>query len=151
MNRSDAIATFIRDVQQMLATDSTQDAPLERIAARMRELVADPVIRSWQEEPIGNVHAGEPSPSIYQDESGLTLMHARFGPEAMVDVHSRGPAAGGAGQDEKGERVGAARDGARDFSARRRECAPRQEKIGRAHPSAQSPGARAPSARRACG
>jgi len=88
MNRSDTIATFIRYVQQILATDSMQEAPLERIAARMRELVADPVIRAWQEEPIGNVHAGEPSPPIYQDASGLTLMHARFGPEAMTPVHN---------------------------------------------------------------
>jgi hypothetical protein len=66
MTPNDAIATFIHDVKQLLATDSTQQASLERIAARMRELVADPVIRSWQEEPIGNVHAGEPSPPIYQ-------------------------------------------------------------------------------------
>ena len=85
---NDAIATFIHDVKQLLATDTTQEASLERIAARMRELVTDPLIRSWQEEPTGNVHAGEPSPPIYQDESGLTLMHARFGPEAMTPVHN---------------------------------------------------------------
>jgi predicted metal-dependent enzyme (double-stranded beta helix superfamily) len=88
MNRNDSIANFIHDVKQLLAANSTQEAPLERIAARMRELVTDASIRSWQEEPIGNVHAGEPSPSIYQDESGLTLMHARFGPEAMTPVHN---------------------------------------------------------------
>jgi predicted metal-dependent enzyme (double-stranded beta helix superfamily) len=88
MNRNDAIATFIYDVKQILGENSTQEAPLERIAARMKELVADPLIRSWQEEPIGNVHAGEPSPPIYQDNSGLTLMHARFGPEAMTPVHN---------------------------------------------------------------
>jgi hypothetical protein len=46
MNRSDALASFIHDVKQLLATDSTQEASLERIAARMRELVTDPVIRS---------------------------------------------------------------------------------------------------------
>src|SRR5437899_2574716 len=85
---NDAIAAFIHDVQQILATDSTQEASLERIAARMRELVADPLIRSWQEEPTGNVHAGEPSPPLYQDDNGLTLMHARFGPEAMTPVHN---------------------------------------------------------------
>ncbi len=88
MNQYDSIAVFIRDVKQMLATDPEQGDDLERIAERMRELVAEPSIRNWQEDAVGNVHSGQQSRPLYQDESGLTLMHARFGPEAMTPIHN---------------------------------------------------------------
>src|ERR671938_413558 len=80
MNQNEAITAFIRDVKEILATGPDQGVDLERVAERMRKLVADPVIRNWQEEPTGNVHSGQQSRPLYQDESGLTLMHARFGP-----------------------------------------------------------------------
>ena len=88
MNQNDTIAVFIRDVKQILAADSNQGTDLEQVAERMRKLVADPIIRNWQEEPTGNVHEGQQSEPLYQDESGLTLMHARFGPEAMTPIHN---------------------------------------------------------------
>ena len=88
LNLTDTIAVFIHDVKQILAADPNQEADLERIAERMRKLVADPVIRNLQEEPIGNVHSGQQSEPLYHDESGLTLMNARFGPESMTPIHN---------------------------------------------------------------
>ena len=88
MNQNDTIAAFIHDVKQILAADPNQGTDLERVAERMRKLVADPIIRNWQEEPTGNVHLGQQSEPLYQDESGLTLMNARFGPEAMTPIHN---------------------------------------------------------------
>src|SRR5437868_15303508 len=87
MNQNDTIAVFIRDVKQILAADSNQGTDLERIAERMRKLVADPIIRNWQEEPTGNVHLGQQSEPLYQDECGLTLMNARLGLDAMTSHH----------------------------------------------------------------
>jgi len=88
LNLTDTIAVFIHDVKQILAADPNQEADLERLAERMRKLVADPVIRNLQEEPIGNVHNGQQSEPLYHDESGLTLMNARFGPESMTPIHN---------------------------------------------------------------
>jgi predicted metal-dependent enzyme (double-stranded beta helix superfamily) len=88
MNQQDAIAVFIHDVQQILEASPNQEPDLERLAERMRKLVTDPLIRNWQEEPTGNVHLGQPSEPLYQDESGLALMHGRFGPEAMTPIHN---------------------------------------------------------------
>jgi len=54
----------------------------------MRTLVSNSTVRQWQEEPGGNVHTGQQSAPLYQEENGLTLMHARFGPEAMTPIHN---------------------------------------------------------------
>jgi predicted metal-dependent enzyme (double-stranded beta helix superfamily) len=89
LNQNDTITAFIRDIKQILAADPKQGNDLKPIAERMRKLVTDPSIRNWQEEPpTGNVHSGQQSRPLYQDESGLTLMHARFGPEAMTPIHN---------------------------------------------------------------
>jgi predicted metal-dependent enzyme (double-stranded beta helix superfamily) len=88
LNQNDTIAAFISDIKQILAADPNQGDDLGRIAERMRKLVAEPIIRNWQEETVGNVHSGQQSRPLYQDESGLTLMHARFGPEAMTPIHN---------------------------------------------------------------
>ena len=88
MNQKDSIAVFIHDVKQILATDPSRGPDLERVAERMRKLVTEPLIRNWQDEPTGNVHIGQQSAPLYQDESGLTLMHARFGPETMTPIHN---------------------------------------------------------------
>jgi len=89
LNQNNIIAEFIRDIKQILAADPNQGNDLTPIAERMRKLVTDPSIRNWQEEPpTGNVHSGQQSRPLYQDESGLTLMHARFGPEAMTPIHN---------------------------------------------------------------
>lgn len=88
MIQTDVIVTFIQDVKQIIAERSHDGADLERIAERMRTLVSNPVIRQWQEEPGGNVHIGQQSAPLYQEENGLTLMYARFGPEAMTPIHN---------------------------------------------------------------
>lgn len=88
MSQNDTIALFIHDVKQILVASPKQDDVLERIAERMRKLVADPSIRNWQEEPVGNIHSGQQPGPLYQDESGLTLMHARFGSESMTPIHN---------------------------------------------------------------
>jgi predicted metal-dependent enzyme (double-stranded beta helix superfamily) len=88
LNQNDTIAIFIRDVKQILVADPNEGDVLERIAERMQKLVADPSIRNWQEEPVGNIHIGQQPGPLYQDESGLTLMHARFGSETMTPIHN---------------------------------------------------------------
>ncbi len=88
MKQNDLIASFIHDVKAILASDPNQEPDLERVAERMRQLLTDPLIRYWQGEPTGNVHSGQQSAPVYQDESGLTLMHAYFGPEAMTPIHN---------------------------------------------------------------
>jgi predicted metal-dependent enzyme (double-stranded beta helix superfamily) len=88
MNLKDVIAVFIDDIKQILAAAPNEEPDLELVAERMRQMVTEPLIRNWQEEPTGNVHRGQPSEPLYQDESGLTLMHARFGPEAITPIHN---------------------------------------------------------------
>jgi predicted metal-dependent enzyme (double-stranded beta helix superfamily) len=87
MNRNETIAAFIQDVKQILAEDTERSVDLERIAERMRQLIAEPVIREWQ-EPGGNVHKGQQSVPLYQEENGLTLMNASFTPDAMTPIHN---------------------------------------------------------------
>ena len=88
MNQNDTITDFIHDVKQILAVNADQETNLELVAERMRKLVTDPIIQKWQEEPLGNVHTGQQSGIVYQDESGLALMRASFGPEAMTPIHN---------------------------------------------------------------
>lgn len=88
MTYNETIAIFLEDVKRILAEDGDRGPTLERIAARMRQLLADPVIRQWQGEPGGNVHLGQSSAPLYQEENGLTLMDASFGPEALTPIHN---------------------------------------------------------------
>src|SRR2546427_651325 len=76
MNQNDTIAVFIRDVKQILAADSNQGTDLEQVAERMRKLVADPIIRNWQEEPTGNVHEGQQSEQLRQaNHDSTSILH----------------------------------------------------------------------------
>lgn len=88
MTQSQAIAAFIQDVKQILAEDAEHGPDLEQIAFRMHQLLASPEIRRWQGEPGGNVHLGQRSVPLYQEENGLTLMDAKFGPEAITPIHN---------------------------------------------------------------
>lgn len=96
MSATYTIDTFIGDVKQILTeTEASRpgEAALERIADRMRELVANPDVAAGQAEPMGNIHERRPgsqSKPLYEDETGLTLVRARFGPEAMTPIHSHG-------------------------------------------------------------
>lgn len=88
MTRSETIAAFLQDVKRILVENSNHSPDLEHIAARMRQLLADPAIRQWQGEPGGNVHKGQSSVPLYQEEHGLTLMDASFGPETLTPIHN---------------------------------------------------------------
>jgi len=88
MTATYTIETFIGEVKQILADDGPTPAGLNRIAGRMKELARHPELAG--EEPIGNIHTGSQSKPLYIDESGLILVRARFGPEAMTPIHSHG-------------------------------------------------------------
>lgn len=84
------VERFIGDVKGILAEVGPTEAGLNRIAERMRAFALAEAAKPAGDEPIGNVHAGRQSRPIYQDESGLTLVRARFGPEHMTPIHSHG-------------------------------------------------------------
>lgn len=90
MSVDDAVTEFIGQVKQILARDGPSAHGLELIAERMRDLVKNPSVTRNAGEPAGNVHAGRQSTPLYTDESGLTLVRARFGPEAMTPIHNHG-------------------------------------------------------------
>lgn len=87
---NDAIAAFIAEVKQILAAEGPSETGLERIAARMARLTRDPAATADSDRVSGNVHTGQQSRPVYSDETGLTLMRARFGPEAMTPIHNHG-------------------------------------------------------------
>src|SRR6266851_845351 len=84
------VAEFIGDVKGILAEDGPSQRGLARIADRMAELVKNPEVAAA--EATSNVHVGASgSGPVYSDqESGLTLMRARFGPEEMTPIHNHG-------------------------------------------------------------
>ena len=88
-----AVTDFITDVQHILADAGPDEAALQRIATRMATFVRD---ASGDERatntPTGNIHEGREAQSgpLYQDDSGLTLVRARFGPEALTPIHNHG-------------------------------------------------------------
>ena len=90
MNPDEIVATFIDDVKRILAADGAGDVGLGRIADRMRRFVRDYPAEAAEETPAGNVHTGRQSTPLYTDASGLTLVRARFGPEAMTPIHNHG-------------------------------------------------------------
>src|SRR5204863_253876 len=71
------VPEFIGEVKAILAEDGSTDQALARIAERMRDLVTNPEIVAA--EASSNVHVGGASSGpVYADDSGLTLMRARF-------------------------------------------------------------------------
>jgi predicted metal-dependent enzyme (double-stranded beta helix superfamily) len=85
-----AVQAFINDVKAILAEHGSDEAGLQRIAERMREFVRDDEVLASHEETMGNIHTGRQSSPLYTDDTGLTLVRARFGPEAMTPIHSHG-------------------------------------------------------------
>lgn len=88
MTATYTIDTFINQVKDILAGEGPTESGLERIAGRMRELAKHPELAG--DEPMGNIHTGSQSKPLYVDDSGLILVRARFGPEAMTPIHSHG-------------------------------------------------------------
>jgi predicted metal-dependent enzyme (double-stranded beta helix superfamily) len=90
MSVTTPVESFIADVKSILAEEGSSEAGLERIADRMRAFVRDDAVLESHEEISGNIHTGRQSTPLYTDETGLTLVRARFGPEAMTPIHSHG-------------------------------------------------------------
>ena len=88
MDLNDAVSAFIGDVKGILAGDGPSAAGLERIAERMRRFILDPAVQAADGEVGGNVHAGRQSAPLYTDETGLTLVRARFGPPGNARRHA---------------------------------------------------------------
>jgi 3-mercaptopropionate dioxygenase len=84
------VGAFITDVKTILAEDGSGDAGLQRIAERMRAFVRNEDVLAAHQETMGNIHTGRQSTPLYSDDTGLTLVRARFGPEAMTPIHSHG-------------------------------------------------------------
>lgn len=90
MSVDSAVKDFIGQVKQILAENGPSAHGLELVAERMREFVTNPEVTGAHEDTAGNVHAGRQSRPLYADETGLTLVRARFGPETMTPIHDHG-------------------------------------------------------------
>jgi predicted metal-dependent enzyme (double-stranded beta helix superfamily) len=85
------ITAFITDVKAILADEGPTDAGLQQIAARMKAITTEPTLTETPEE-FGNAHdgLGRQSRPLYTDETGLTLVRARFPPETNTPIHNHG-------------------------------------------------------------
>ena len=90
MANYETIEAFIADVKQVLAADGAGEEGLARIADLMRALVQSQVVERVHDDLAGNIHSGRQSGPLYTDESGLTLVRGRFGPEALTPIHNHG-------------------------------------------------------------
>jgi predicted metal-dependent enzyme (double-stranded beta helix superfamily) len=91
MDRDTIVHAFIADVKAILADEGATDAGLRRIAERMRAITTEPALTETAEE-FGNAHdgLGRQSRPLYTDETGLTLVRARFPPETNTPIHNHG-------------------------------------------------------------
>jgi predicted metal-dependent enzyme (double-stranded beta helix superfamily) len=91
MDRDTVIDAFITDVKAILADEGPTDAGLARVAERMRAITAEPSLTETPEE-FGNAHDGKGRQSrpLYTDETGLTLVRARFPSETNTPIHNHG-------------------------------------------------------------
>lgn len=91
MTRETIIQEFISDVKAILAAEGPTDAGLARIAERMRPLTQEPSLTETEED-YGNAHDGKGRQSrpLYTDETGLTLVRARFPAETNTPIHNHG-------------------------------------------------------------
>jgi predicted metal-dependent enzyme (double-stranded beta helix superfamily) len=85
-----AVDNFIADVKTILGESGPSEAGLAKIAERMKAFVNDEQVQAAHVEVDGNIHTGRQSTPLHTDDTGLTLVRARFGPEAMTPIHSHG-------------------------------------------------------------
>ncbi|MCO5177539.1 MAG: hypothetical protein M9890_11320 [Thermomicrobiales bacterium] len=90
MSMQASVDAFIGDVKTILDEHGSNDAGLQRIADRMATFVREPEVLANHVDVNGNIHTGRQSTPLYTDESGLTLVRARFGPEGMTPIHNHG-------------------------------------------------------------
>lgn len=90
MERDTVISAFIADVKAILADEGATDAGLQQVAARMKAITTEPSLTETPEE-FGNAHdGGRQSRPLYTDETGLTLVRARFPAETNTPIHNHG-------------------------------------------------------------
>jgi predicted metal-dependent enzyme (double-stranded beta helix superfamily) len=91
MDRETIVSAFITDVKAILAEAGATDEGLQRIAERMKAITTEPSLTETPEE-FGNAHdgLGRQSRPLYTDETGLTLVRARFPPETNTPIHNHG-------------------------------------------------------------
>jgi predicted metal-dependent enzyme (double-stranded beta helix superfamily) len=90
MSATAAVDAFIGDVKSILAQHGESETAMQQIAGRMKSFITDDTVLAAHEETMGNIHTGRQSTPLYQDDSGLILVRARFGPEEMTPIHSHG-------------------------------------------------------------
>jgi predicted metal-dependent enzyme (double-stranded beta helix superfamily) len=88
---------FIGDVKAILEREGPSEQGLNRIAERMSALVKNPAIADDAGVVLRNIHerrgqqdagAAPSTGPLYEDDSGLVLVRARFGPEQMTPIHT---------------------------------------------------------------
>ncbi len=91
MTKETIIEAFITDVKTILADEGPTDVGLRRIAERMKAITTEPALTETSEE-FGNAHdgLGRQSRPLYTDETGLTLVRARFPSETNTPIHNHG-------------------------------------------------------------
>lgn len=92
MDENYTIDAFIGDVKRILAEDGENFTAFERIKEKMQVLVRNPEYNEIDEDQVdaGNIHTGRRSTPLYQDDTGMVLVRARFGPEKMTPIHNHG-------------------------------------------------------------
>lgn len=91
MTKETIIEAFITDVKAILTDEGPTEAGLTRIAERMKAITTEPALTETAEE-FGNAHdgLGRQSRPLYTDETGLTLVRARFPSETNTPIHNHG-------------------------------------------------------------
>ena len=92
---SDEIDAFVGRVKAILEEEGPTASGIARIAATMGPLLQATIDAPSVEEPRSNIHEASATAELargplYQDETGLTLVRGRFGPEALTPIHSHG-------------------------------------------------------------
>lgn len=89
MSENYNVDAFIGDVKRILAEDGENFTAFERIKEQMQVLVRNPEYQEIDENTeAGNIHTGRQSRPLYEDDTGLVLVRARFGPEKMTPIHN---------------------------------------------------------------
>jgi len=91
MDQETIVNAFIADVKAILADQGATEDGLQRIAARMKAITTEPALTETARE-FGNAHdgLGRQSRPLYTDETGLTLVRARFPSETNTPIHNHG-------------------------------------------------------------
>lgn len=90
MSLNPVLQTFVSDVKSILAEYGETEAGVERVAERLKELIATPNATDGIQVPDGNVHTRRQSRPLYTDDTGLTFALARFDSGQFTPIHNHG-------------------------------------------------------------